>query len=83
MAPQPADDLIEESVVDEFVEEEIDDEDVIQDQENQSHNTFSVHDAEENESKDKVMSMKQPVHQPGNSTVNMASVVPDARVVSP
>lgn len=44
-----------------------------------------MHDAEE-ESKDKVMEMEvqqRPSLQGGNSTVNMASVVPNARVISP
>ena len=64
---------------DDFVEESIQDEPV------QESQTFSVHDADE-ESKDKVMEMEAPSRpslQGGNSTVNMASVIPNARVISP
>ena len=62
----------EESIADDFVEESINDE-------MQASQSFSVHDGDE-ESKDKVLALEAK-HVPGNSTVNMASVVPMVKVV--
>lgn len=72
----PVVDVVEESIGDDFVEESMEDE-------AQASQTFSVHDASE-EKKDTVFEMvpASQTRQPGNSTVNMASVVPNAKIVS-
>ena len=77
-----ATDIVEESIGNDFVEESIEDEKQVVQASGKSQ-TFSVHDAEEEE-KDQVMDMKtMPRSPPGNSTVNMASVVPNARIIEP
>ncbi len=43
--------------------------------------SFSVHDGDESESKDQVLKLETQKPMPGNSTVNMASVVPIVKIV--
>lgn len=76
MVTAPIEDDVEESIADDFVEESMEDE-------VQVSQTFSVHDAASEENKDKVFDLApgQQTRQPGNSTVNMASVVPNPNMV--